>query len=71
MTDVRRSLPSVRALLDEAALAPLLARAPRGLVRAVVRDTVAAVREGRIDLPRSAQAWVECVSERLMRAERP
>ena len=41
MTDVRRTLPSVSALLDSAGVRALLGTAPRSLVVDAVRDVVA------------------------------
>lgn len=69
MTDVRRALPSVSALLDSAGVRALLGTAPRALVVSAVRDAVAAVRE-RGDVPANADAWARAVADRLATARR-
>ena len=71
MTDARRSLPAIHALLDDAALAPLLAGVPRERVTVAVRDAVAAVREGAVETPLSNGEWAELVARRLAHSERP
>lgn len=46
MTDRRRALPSVGALLESAGVRALLDRAPRALVVDAVREVVARARAG-------------------------
>ena len=46
MSDPRRALPSVQRLLDDPEVRTLLAGAPRSLVVAAVRETLAAARDG-------------------------
>lgn len=46
MSDPRRALPSVQRLLDDPEVRTLLAAAPRSLVVAAVRETLAAARDG-------------------------
>ena len=69
MTDPRRALPSVSALLDSDAVRPLLAAAPRELVVNAVRDAVAAAREG-TDAPRDAREWGEAIRDALVLRQR-
>jgi L-seryl-tRNA(Ser) seleniumtransferase len=69
MTDPRRALPSVSALLDSDAVRPLLAAAPRELVVNAVRDAVAAAREG-TDAPRDAREWGEAIRDALALRQR-
>ena len=69
--DVRRTLPSVGALLESAELAPLLARATRSLVTDAIRATINAVRLDPSSAPRDVAEWAHAVSERLTIRERP
>ena len=71
MTDTRRALPSVGALLDSEALRPLLARAPRTLVADAVRAALDAARRAGEHEPRSADAWARDIERELARRERP
>ncbi len=71
MTDVRRALPSVSALLDSAGVRALLAGAPRSLVVDAVRDVVARVREHATPAPASADAWTREIAAQLATARRP
>ncbi len=68
MSDPRRTLPSVARLLEEAGVRALLARAPRNLVVAATRETLAAVRSGRAAVP---DDWVAEISERVARRAAP
>lgn len=63
--DARRHLPSVDRLLRDPEVAALLTEAPRNTVVEAVRDTLAAVREGRSGPPDS---WAEAIRERLQAA---
>ena len=71
MTDLRRALPSVSALLESAGVRALLEGAPRGLVVDAVRDVVARVRELGSPAPADSDAWARAVAVRLAAARRP
>jgi L-seryl-tRNA(Ser) seleniumtransferase len=71
MTDLRRALPSVSALLESAEIGALLAGAPRTSVVNAVRATVAAVRDGLHPAPIDAAAWAQAVGATLATATRP
>jgi L-seryl-tRNA(Ser) seleniumtransferase len=71
MTDFRRTLPSIGALLDSQALRPLLARAPRALVAHAVRAAVDAARRHSAPIPTEPEEWVVAVEAELTRLERP
>jgi L-seryl-tRNA(Ser) seleniumtransferase len=64
MSDPRRALPSVNALLESDTVRPLLASAPRELVVNAVRDAVAAARDG-TDAPRDAGEWGAAIRDAL------
>ncbi len=68
MTDARRSLPSVARLLEEPVVRELLTRAPRNLVVAATRETLAAVRDGRAPPPAD---WGAEITERVARRTTP
>ena len=70
MSDVRRALPSVGALLESAGVRALLQSAPRALVVDAVRATVALARE-RTAIPSDDAGWAAAVAERLAEASRP
>ena len=69
MTDPRRRLPAVDALLAEPDVAALIAAHPRGLVVQAVRDTIEHVRAHGGDAP--AEGWVAAVGERTRRLAAP
>ncbi len=72
MTDVRRALPSVSALLETAGVRALLDAAPRALVVDAVREVVQLVREGALVAPPDdAHWWTGAVQSRLATAQRP
>jgi len=71
MSDPRRALPSVGALLESEAFQPLLARAPRGLVVDAVRATVDGVRRGALEAPDGPTAWASVVERAVRAAEQP
>ena len=71
MSDSRRGLPSVGALLDSEALRPLLARAPRALVAHAVRAAVDAARRRAVPVPAEPSEWARAVEAELARLERP
>ena len=70
MTDARRALPSVGALLERAPVRALLDTAPRALVVDAVRATVAQAREAAA-APADDAAWVEAIVHRLAEMARP
>jgi L-seryl-tRNA(Ser) seleniumtransferase len=70
MTDARRALPSVGALLERAPVRALLDSAPRTLVVDAVRATVAQARES-ATAPRDDEAWAAAIAERLAELSRP
>lgn len=70
MTDFRRDLPSVSALLETAGVKSLLARHPRAVVVEAVRSTVDSARNS--GAPRhSEDEWVESITRALLDASRP
>ncbi len=69
MTDPRRRLPSVDALLEAPGVAPLLAAHPRGLVVRAVRETVDAARSGGGTPP--AEGWDAAVRAAVARLAAP
>ena len=71
MSDARRALPSVSALLESAGVRALLAEAPRPLVVDAVRDVVARARAAGTEVPSGSDAWTKAVAERLATARRP
>jgi L-seryl-tRNA(Ser) seleniumtransferase len=71
MSDLRRALPSVSALLESAALRPLLGTAPRSTVVAAIRRAIAEVREGHAEAPADDAGWVREVAVLLDLAQRP
>ena len=64
MSDPRRALPSVSALLESETVRPLLASAPRELVVNAVRDAVAAARDTP-DVPRDPGEWAAAIRDAL------
>jgi L-seryl-tRNA(Ser) seleniumtransferase len=64
MSDPRRALPSVSALLESDTVRPLLSTAPRELVVNAVRDAVAAARDA-ADAPRDAGEWGKAIRNAL------
>ena len=71
MSDHRRALPSVGALLESPEFAPLLARAPRPLVVDAVRASIDAVRANPATAPQDALEWARAANEHLTARERP
>jgi L-seryl-tRNA(Ser) seleniumtransferase len=69
MSDPRRALPSVNALLESDTVRPLLASAPRELVVNAVRDAVAAARDA-TDAPRDAGEWGAAIRDALAARQR-
>jgi len=71
VSDHRRALPSVGALLESPEFAPLLARAPRPLVVDAVRASIDAVRANPATAPQDALEWARAANEHLTARERP
>ena len=71
MSDPRRALPSVSALLEHADVRSLLQAAPRELVTNAVRDAIEAARRQPELAPREDVEWIAAVRDRLTRAQRP
>src|SRR3954470_20732559 len=65
MTDSRRALPSVGALLQSPGVAALMERAPRGLVVGAVRDAIDIARRDPRLAPQSDDAWLEAIARTL------
>ena len=70
MTDPRRKLPSVSALLERDAIRALLEQAPRSVVVDAVRATIDGARAGS-SVPRDDTEWAAAVTSALDRAQRP
>lgn len=68
MSDARRTLPSVDRLLNEPGIRDLLEHAPRNLVVAAVRESIAAARSGRSSAPPD---WLSDVTDRVVRRTCP
>ena len=64
MSDTRRTLPAVGAVLDLPAMRALAERYPRALVTDAVRATIAAARGG-ADIPASGDEWSRDVEARI------
>lgn len=71
MTDARRALPSVSALLELGPVRELVARTDRSVVVRAVRDTVDAARSGAGPQPVSLDEWAERIEAAVSSAERP
>jgi L-seryl-tRNA(Ser) seleniumtransferase len=70
MTDARRGLPSVSALLESEAVRALLERAPRAVVVEAVRRTIDAARSEPSRAPGSELAWAAAVSAAVEQSTR-
>ena len=70
MSDLRRTLPSVGALLERDGIRALLDEAPRALVVDAVRSAIAAAREG-ADAPSTEERWIAVVRQHLDATRRP
>jgi L-seryl-tRNA(Ser) seleniumtransferase len=71
MTDRRRVLPSVNALLEHEGIRALLASTPRTVVVDAVRGAIAAARDASGSAPQDDAGWVNAVRERVARTQRP
>jgi L-seryl-tRNA(Ser) seleniumtransferase len=70
MTDARRMLPSVNALLDAREIAALTERAPRPLVVAAVREVIERARRDHTTAPSTEAQWCTAVTAALDAIER-
>lgn len=70
MSDARRNLPSVSALLERDAIRALQDRAPRSLVVDAVRSAIETVRAGS-PAPANDAEWVAAIDAALTRVQRP
>jgi len=68
VTDNRRNLPSVSALLETAGVRALLEHAPRSVVVSAVRSTIDVARNG--STPTSDAEWLEAITKALRIAQR-
>ena len=71
MSDQRRSLPSVNALLESEAVRPLLARAPRSVVVDAIRRTIDQARSAAIGLPANEHSWADAIASVVDQSTRP
>ncbi|MEO7963111.1 MAG: L-seryl-tRNA(Sec) selenium transferase [Gemmatimonadaceae bacterium] len=71
MTDPRRALPSVAALLESDGMQTLLARAPRPVVTEAVRTVVQRVRSGDLAAPAEPEHWTLLVEREVDAIEMP
>ena len=69
MSDPRRRLPSVSALLERDAVRALLEQAPRSLVVDAVRAAIDDARSG-VSVPNDDRAWAAAITATLQRAQR-
>ena len=70
MTDARRDLPSVSALLETAGVKSLLEQHPRRVVLDALRATVEAARAGG-GARKTEQQWVDTITSAIREAARP
>ena len=71
MTDQRRALPSVSALLESAGVRALLDTTPRPLVVSAVRDVVSRARDEPDHVPPNDAAWARSIAEHVALTQRP
>ncbi len=71
MTDARRHLPSVGALLESASVQPLLALAPRAVVADAVREAIERARRDPASSPSDAAAWAAAIRGALVERDQP
>ena len=71
MSDARRSLPSVSALLESEAFRPLLERAPRAVVVEAIRRTIDTARGELARAPGDELAWAAAVSSAVDQSTQP
>ena len=70
MTDPRRALPSVSALLESTGVRALLDSAPRPLVVSAVREVVARARDDASATPLDDAAWLDSIATRVAHMQR-
>ena len=71
MTDGRRALPSVGALLESGHVRELLGRAPRALVVDAIRAAVQQARDDPCHAPDDEPAWAAAIEQEVTLRERP
>jgi L-seryl-tRNA(Ser) seleniumtransferase len=71
MSDARRALPSVTALLESEGVRPLLTRAPRGVVVDAIRRTIEAARSAPESAPHTEHDWAHAVASSVEQSLRP
>lgn len=71
MSDPRRTLPSVGALLEGAGVRALLDTTPRTLVVSAVRHVVSRARDGMEPAPTDDVAWTASIAARIAETQRP
>ena len=71
MSDERRALPSVSALLESAGVRALLGHSARTVVVDAVREVVSQARDVRAKAPATPDAWASAVAVAVARAEQP
>jgi L-seryl-tRNA(Ser) seleniumtransferase len=71
MSDARRALPSVTALLESEGVRPLLTRAPRGVVVDAIRRTIEAARSAPESAPHTDHDWAHAVASSVEQSLRP
>jgi L-seryl-tRNA(Ser) seleniumtransferase len=71
MTDARRALPSVGALLESGPVRELLGRAPRSVVVDAVRAAVDAARSDPRQAPRDDAGWAAAIESGVAMREKP
>ena len=71
MSDSRRTLPSVSALLESAGVRALLDSTPRTLVVSAVRDIVNRARAGTEPAPADEASWTDSIAARVAVTQRP
>jgi len=71
MSDARRALPSVTALLESEGVRPLLKRAPRGVVVDAIRRAIEAARSAPDSAPRTDHDWAHAVASSVEQSLRP
>src|SRR5262245_48256481 len=71
MTDERRALPSVSALLESEAVRALLDRTPRSVVVDAIRRTIDHARARPSSAPSSPHAWADAIATEIDASTRP
>jgi L-seryl-tRNA(Ser) seleniumtransferase len=71
MSDQRRALPSVSALLESDGVQPLLERVPRAVVVDAIRRTIDDARRGAVDPPGDSAAWADAVARAVGATTQP